>query len=114
GLLGMPLVPQCPRAAAKASCIASSAKSKERETRIRLAIIRPDSRRKMASTVARSSSICGRPAHLANGTDFNTARFALTRRRDSCGPFQRFIQIFALENVVSRQLLLRFRERAVG
>src|SRR6185312_14788131 len=110
GFAGMPPVLQWLRAAAKASCIASSARSKDRETRIRLAIMRPDSRRKIDSTVARSSSICGgRPANLANGADLNTARLALACSRNSCGPFQCFVEIFAIEDIVSGQLLFRFR-----
>src|SRR5271156_3172396 len=74
GLGGIPSVRQLTTAAAKASCIASSARSKECETRIRPAIIRPDSERKTDSTVARWSSIHGRTLReFANGPDLDTS-----------------------------------------
>lgn len=54
---GRPLAGQEARAAANASCMASSAASKERQVRIRAAIIRPECSRKTDSTASVTSII---------------------------------------------------------
>src|ERR1700678_3261863 len=105
GLSGTPWAGQLTTAAAKASFIASSARSKERETRIRPAIMRPDSARKTASTVARWSCIHGFTlGKFADGPNLDASGPARAASRNFSGPGQSFVQILTLENVVSGQL----------
>src|SRR5271156_2464883 len=102
GLVGIPSVRQLTTAAAKASCIASSARSKECETRIRPAIIRPDSERKTDSTVARWSSIHGRTEReLADRTDLDAASPTGAGSGYLSSPGERFVEVLAVEDVVS-------------
>src|ERR1700689_2757545 len=106
GLVGIPSVRQLTTAAAKASCIASSARSKECDIRIRPAIIRPDSERKTDSTVARCSSIHGRTGRkLADGTDLDAASPTGTGSGYLGSPGESFVEILAVENVVAGELL---------
>src|SRR5208337_4096043 len=124
GLPGMPWPGQRASAAVKASCIASSARSKEPETRMRPAMMRPDSRRNTDSTVLFRSSIYIRrravlpsfalSRHRPDGPYFNTTGAAGASGGDLRGPFERFVQVLAIENVVSGKLLLGLRERPVG
>ena len=69
GLSGMPVRGQDSRAAANASCMASSARSRSASSRTSVARIRPDSDRQRVSMVVLSCSgtSCGIPAKLANG-----------------------------------------------
>src|ERR1700677_1360941 len=102
GLAGTPSACQFMTAAAKASCIASSARSKERQTRMSPAMMRPDSWRKTDWTVARWSCIHeGRLREFANGPDLDTPGQTRAGSGYSCCPGQRFIKVFAVEDVVS-------------
>src|SRR5580658_3349070 len=102
GLAGTPSACQFMTAAAKASCIASSARSKERETRMRPAMMRPDSWRKTDSTVARWSCIHGRTLReFANGPDLDTSRNTCAGSGYFGCPGQCFIKVLAVEDVVS-------------
>src|SRR3984957_14672939 len=115
GFSGMPSVCQLTTAAAKASCMASSARSNEGEMRMRPAIMRPDSLRKTASTVARWSCIHRRTlGKFADGPNLDVSG----PTRAGCGYFsgqgQGFVQILTLENVVSGPLLFGFRKWPVS
>src|ERR1700722_11571941 len=102
GFAGTPSACQFMTAAAKASCIASSARSKERETRMSPAIMRPDSWRKTDSTVARWSCIHERTLReFADGPDLNTSRHAGACSGYFSRPGQSFIEVLAIEDVVS-------------
>src|SRR6516225_7291855 len=134
--------------------MASSAKSNDWETRIKPAIMRPDSLRKTSSTALRKSVIVplsvirfGDPTRrnqtrAQSEARRSAARSAAARRQDgltlrplrefvnradfhaagsataACGnlgsPFQGFIEIGAVENVVAGKLLLGFGKRPVG
>src|ERR1700760_2623154 len=109
GLSGTPSACQLTTAAAKASCIASSARSKECETRIRPAIMRPDSLRKTDSTVARWSCIHSWTGEeFANGPNFNTSSRTRAGSGNFGSPGKRLIQILTIEYVVAGQLLFGF------
>src|ERR1700722_7227901 len=111
----IPSVCQLTTAAAKASCIASSARSKECEMRMRPAIMRPDSLRKTASTVARWSCIHGWTlGKFADRPNLNASGPARAGSRNFSGPGQSFVQILTLQNVVSGQLLFGFCKWPVG
>src|SRR5579862_6376559 len=125
GLSGIPFAGHEASAEANDSCIASSARSKEPEIRIRLATIRPDSCRKTDSTVERMSSIRSRDVtgdragfrargQAAHRADFDATFSALARRRDFGPPFDGFVQVLAFHDVVTREMLLGFGERSVG
>ena len=84
--------------------------------RIKLATMRPDSWRKTASAAARAWM--GGPAVTDFGrsgdrADLDAALPSFASGRNSPGPLDGFIQIAALENVVARELLLGFGERAI-
>src|SRR3954447_7157166 len=114
GLSGIPCEAQSMRAEANASCNASSARSNDCETRIRLAMMRPLSRRKIDSIVPFGSLIhLFELSHFANGTDLYVARSSLAGCWNLGCPVQSFVQVPAIEDVVARQLLLRFRKRTV-
>src|SRR4051794_432476 len=83
GLSGIPCEDQSTRAEANASCNASSARSNDCETRIRLAIMRPLSRRKIDSIVPLGSLIhLVELSHFANGADLYITRSSLAGRWD--------------------------------
>src|SRR5260370_25808824 len=121
GFSGMPRSDQEASEEARASCRASSARSNDPEMRIRLARIWPDSRRKTASTTARTSGI-RRAGHLAFGTtgqarhhtDLDAAGATLAVRRDLGRPLDRFVQIRQFENVVASQRSLGLGDRPFG
>src|SRR5271157_731166 len=124
GLSGTPLT-QCVSAAVNASCMASSARSNDPEILIRPAMIRPDSRRKMPSTVLRSSSIYALAYSEAfdSGAGFriswmgrtSTHPLAPPARTGNPGrPLECFVKVFALQDVIPGELLLGFRKRPVG
>src|SRR5208283_915300 len=108
GLSGMPSLTQCVNAAANASCMASSARSNDCEILIRPAIIRPDSRRKMPSTVLRISSIYA----LAYSEACDSG--AASRSGNPCSPLECFVKVFTVQDVIRRELLLGLRERPVA
>src|ERR1700677_3542309 len=111
GFSGMPSVCQLTTAAAKASCMASSARSKEWEIRMRPATMRPDSLRKTASTVARWSCIHGWTlGKFADGPNLDASGPTRAGGRNFSGPGQCFVQILTLKNVVPGQLLFGFRK----
>src|SRR5207244_2766042 len=98
-----------------ASCMASSARSKECETRMRPAMIRPDSCRKTASAVARRSSMhCIGPADLPDWPHFNVSGGAAAGGGYLRRPFESFVEVLAIEDVVSGELLFSLGERAIS
>src|SRR5439155_24310845 len=113
----MPRTVQRASATAKASCIASSARSNEPHSRIRLAMIRPCSWRNTDSTVALASGISARRwlprGKFHHRADLDAARAALAPRRNSGSPGNRLVEILAVENVVPGELPLGFREGSV-
>src|SRR6266436_19856 len=124
GFSGVPLLGQVAKADANASCMASSARSKEPESRIKVAMIRPDSSRNTDSTEVLASAICrtNRTTILrllspdwkrSNGSNLDATFSAAANQRDFRGPPDRFIQILAVQNVIAGKLFLGFRERAV-
>src|SRR5258706_375382 len=108
----MPSLGQCASAEASASCIASSARSKEPETRISPAMTRPNSARKTDSTARSVSPI--RSGERRDRADLDAPLGPAARRRDAPRPVDRLVQVRAFEEVVAPELLLRLRERAVG
>src|SRR3954453_17015629 len=107
GFSGRPCAVQSIRAAAKASCNASSARSKDCDTRIRLARMRPLSRRKIDSIVAfgpliRSAGL----SHLPQRSNLYVSRSALAGRGNLGCPFNCLIEVAAIEDVVTSQLFL--------
>src|SRR6266404_9174350 len=95
--------------------MASSARSKECETRMRPAMIRPDSSRKTASAVARRSSMhCIGLADLPDRPHFNVSRAAATGGRDLRRPLESFVEVLAIEDVISGELLFSLGEGAVS
>src|SRR5262249_44995416 len=106
------------------SCMASSARSKEPEIRIRLAMIRPDSLRKTDSAAEGMSAIQGNNlihdpllpgnrAQAGHRPNLDTAVVPFAASRDLGRPFDGLVQIPAVDYVIARELLLRFRERSV-
>src|SRR5438309_8039774 len=101
--------------------MASSARSKEPQTRMRPAMMIPDSCRKTDSMVARRSAIYaagklrarGEMSFRADGTHFHAALAASAGGRNLRRPFQRFVQIGAVENVIAGELFLGLSERTV-
>src|SRR5438477_6204780 len=101
--------------------MASSARSKEPEARMRPAMMIPDSCRKTDSMVARRSAIyaadklCTRGglSFRADGTHFHAALAASAVGRNLRRPFQRFVKIGAVENVIAGKLFLGLSERTV-
>src|SRR5580704_10026810 len=115
GLSGTPSACQLTTAAANASCIASSARSKECETRMRPAIMRPDSLRKTASTVARWSCIHGYALRkFADWADFDASCPTGTSSGNFGSPGKCFVEILTVEYVVSSQLFLGFGKWTVS
>src|SRR5262249_15479010 len=108
---------------ANASCIASSARSKDPEMPMRLAIIRPDSSRKTDSAARRVSSIqsrildpgprLGAGVLKSHRTNLDATRVSLTFGGYLSCPLDRLIQIRAIHDVVPGKMLLGFRERAI-
>src|SRR5689334_9271395 len=119
----MPLTGHVARAEANASCMASSARSKEPEIRISVAIIRPDSRRKIASAVPLISSIgrCGNSflhgifplGNARQRTNLDAAIPTTAAGRNSGSVSDGFVQIFAIQDVIACQLLAGFGKGAV-
>src|SRR3984957_2904281 len=102
GLAGTPSACQFMTAAAKASCIASSARSKERQTRMSPAMLRPAFWRKTDLPEERGACIHERRLReFANGPDLDTPGQTRAGSGYSCCPGQRFIKVFAVEDVVS-------------
>src|SRR5215470_6929272 len=94
-------------------------------------MIRPDSRRKTCSTalgrspiphdwrsVPASSASARRSrlsvCELVNGTNFDTAAGTPAAGRNFAGPFECFVEVRAIENVVSGELLFGFGEGTIG
>src|SRR5215469_5957161 len=121
----MPFSGQVASAAEEASCIASSARSKEPEIRISPARIRPDSWRNTASATERTSAIprdgltSGDLQLRTHGdtkkrTNLDAAFAAFAHGRDARGPLDGLVQAFTIQDVVAGELLLGFGEGAVG
>src|SRR5256885_6007819 len=102
--------------------MASSARSKEPETRMRPAIMIPDSCRKTDSMIARRSAIYtadklrggGEMSLCADRTYFHAALAASAGGGNLRCPFQRFVQIRTVENVVAGELFFGLSERPIG
>ena len=78
-------------------------------------MMRPDSFRKTDSTVAWWSSIHRHTrGHLSDGTDLDASSRTGATGRNLGRPRKSFVQVFAVEDVVSSQLLFRLGERTVG
>src|SRR5580692_10848144 len=108
GFAGIPRSGHCSSAAAKASCRASSAKSKSPRRRISVAKTRPASRRSTTSTFAAEATS---PRSGPDRTHFDAA---LLGARDACGDRQRFVQVLRLDEIVAAELLTRLGERPIG
>src|SRR5207237_9814658 len=102
--------------------IASSARSKQPQTRMRPAMMIPDSCRKTDSIVARRSAIYTADVFSTRGgvnlcadrTHFHAAFSASAGGRNLRRPFQRFVQIGAVENVIAGELFLGLSKRPIG
>src|SRR5438874_13501102 len=102
--------------------MASSARAKDPETLMSPAMMIPDSWRKTDSMAARRSAIYaagklrarGDMSFCADGTHFHAAVAASARSGDLRCPFQRFVQIRAVENVVASKLLFGFSKWPIG
>src|SRR5262245_38682233 len=124
GFSGTPFSGQEASAEANASCIASSARSKEPEIRIRAARMRPDSLRNTASAAERASAISrgrrargglplGRGRHTEHRANLDRSFHALTACRNPRGPIDGFVEILAVGYVETGKLLLGFGEGAI-
>src|SRR5262245_6252508 len=125
GLAGVPSRGHCSTAAAKASCSASSARSKPPSRRMSVASTRRDSDRYTAATTSRASSIEGslmrgssRPGssssgvrQLQNGPDLDDTD---ARGRKSRGDLACLVDVLGLDEKEAPELLLRLGEGAVG
>src|SRR5690242_1178077 len=110
----MPWADQRSIADTRASCMASSARSNDPDKRISVAMMRPDSRRKIVSTAFfRSSMQLLDGVHLLplpeagdfkDGPHFH-APDAATGAGELRRPLQRLIQVAAVQNDVAAQLL---------
>src|SRR5690349_5624648 len=125
GFSGTPFAGQLATAVAKASCIASSARSNDPEMRIKVARMRPDSWRKTDSIVLPVSAIASGSAlgqlqlffHGRNGLQrayFNATFQSAACRGDLCRPADGFVLVFYVQDVIPRQLLLGLCKRAVS
>src|SRR5262245_62107231 len=125
GLAGVPSRGHRSTAAAKASCSASSARSKPPSRRMSVARTRRDSDRYTAATPARASSLAGSlirgsphlgPSssgvrQLQDGPDLDDPD---ARRRESRGHLARLVDVLGLDEKEAPELLLRLGEWAVG
>src|SRR5438874_8361292 len=102
--------------------MASSARSNEPETLMSPAIMIPDSWRKTDSMAARRSAIYaagklragGEMSFCADGTHLHASLAASAGGRNLGCPFQRFVQVRTVENVVAGELFFGLSERAIG
>src|SRR5215217_3762400 len=117
GLGGTPSPGHLPRATAKASWTASSARSMSPKARIRAASDRPDSSRKIRPTSAGSSPAAASPSPTPSGLE-SRKRTDLDRHLDGTGdprrPGERGVQVLGLDDVEAAQVLLGLHERPVG
>src|SRR5215211_216297 len=117
GLGGTPSRGHLPRATAKASWTASSARSMSPKTPIRAASDRPDSSRKIRPTSPSSSLMAALPSPTPSGLEARE-RTDLDRHLDGPGdlrrPTKRGIQVLGLDDVEATQVLLGLHEGAVG
>src|SRR5215211_4866620 len=117
GLGGTPSHGHLPRATAKASWTASSARSMSPKARIRAASDRPDSSRKIRPTSAGSSPAAASPSSTPSGLE-SRERTDLDRHLDGPGdprrPTERDIQVLGLDDVEAAQVFLGLHEGAVG
>src|SRR5215218_8426485 len=117
GLGGTPSPGHLPRATAKASWTASSARSRSPKAPIRAASDRPDSSRKIRPTSAPSSLVAASPSPTLSGLEARE-RPHLDRHLDGTGdprrPTERGIQVLGLDDVEATEVLLGLHEGAVG
>src|SRR5712691_9624757 len=117
GLGGRPPRAHARIATANASCTASSARSMSPNARIRAAIDRPDSSRKIRPTTASSSLGIASMLPSLSGLGYVSERPDLDRLRDGCGglrrPAERCVEILGFDDVEAAEVLLRLRDWAV-
>src|SRR5947207_5384277 len=118
GLGGRPSRAHARRPTANASCTASSARSMSPKARIRAAIDRPDSSRKIRPTAASSSPGMASMSSSLSGLGYMSERADLDRLRD-CGaglrrPGEGGVEVVGLDDVEAAQMFLRLGEGAVG
>src|SRR5438874_342360 len=118
GLGGRPSRAQVRRATANASWTASSARSMSAKARIRAAIDRPDSSRKIRPTAASSSREMALMSSSLSGLGYVSEGADLDRLRD-CGaglrrPGEGGVEAVGLDDVEAAQMFLRLGEGAVG
>src|SRR5436190_3243236 len=118
GLGGRPSRAHVRRATANASWTASSARSMSPKARIRAAIDRPDSSRKIRPTAASSNREMVLMSSSLSGLGYVSEGADLDRLRD-CGaglrrPREGGVEVVGLDDVEAAQMFLRFGEGAVG
>src|SRR5689334_13036711 len=105
----MPVFGQESRAMMNASCIASSARSNDPESRINVAMIRPRSSRNTDSAVAEESGMLQNGRFLLSGSEWNRGyrtKFdadCTACLRESRRPVLRFYRILAVDDPESPQ-----------
>src|SRR5512132_1932691 len=118
GLSGMPRSGHTFIATTNASWTASSARSKSPSTRISEAVARPDSCRNRRSTSSGEASLGSRFLDQVPGFVEDHHRADLDRpelgARDLRRPFDRLVEVLAVEHVEAAQLLLGLGEGPVG
>src|SRR5439155_27113132 len=118
GLGGRPSRAHVRSATANASWTASSARSMSAKARIRAAIARPDSSRKIRPTAASSSREMALMSSSLSGLGYVSEGADLDRLRD-CGaglrrPREGGVEVVGLDDVEAAQMFLRLGEGAVG
>src|SRR5216683_3979542 len=118
GLGGRPSRAHVRRATANASWTSSSARSMSPKARIRAAIDRPDSSRKIRPTAASSRRELALMSSSLSGLGYVSERADLDRLRDCGGGLRRpgegGVEVVGLDDVEAAQMFLRFGEGAVG
>src|SRR5918993_3752450 len=109
GLGGTPSRGHLPRATAKASWTASSARSMSPNAWIRAASDRPDSSRKIRPTSSPSSTLSGLESRERTDLDRHLDGFG-----DPGGPGERGVQVLGLDDVEAAEVFLGLHEGAVG
>ena len=112
GFVGIPVFGHVASAEVKASCSASSARSNDPARRINVARMRPDSWRNTVSAAVFASKLI-RFRKIVHGTNLDASFGSSASSRDLLGPFDSFVQVLAVEDVVAGELLFGFREWAI-
>src|SRR5436190_9357588 len=118
GLGGRPSHSHARRATANASWTASSARSMSPKARIRAAIDRPDSSRKIRPAAAASNREMALMSSSLSGLGYMSEGADLDRLRDRGAGLRRpregGVEVVGLDDVEAAQMFLRFGEGAVG